>query len=476
MDLIFYILGSIALFLAFTFFYFSRQPAGYPPIYHYAWNALSGKYAMKDNGPVKLFEEGYKAKGEIYTLNVGYRRVTMMLGPDAAASFFTQRDTVVSQREVYKFTVPVFGPNIVYDSPLKTMYEQLKFIKHGLIGPAMREHSRNIISETVNYFSDWPDSGEIDLHDTMSKLTILTASRCLLGEEIRNTLHDQVADLYQDLSDGMTHLTFFFPNFPCEKHRKRDHARREMVKIFSKSIEARRANPRPANSDLLQVFIDSDYDNGRKLTTEEICGLLLAALFAGQHTSTITATWCGLNIMRDQETHLPILLEEQKRVLAEHKGEVNHASLEDMIYLTDCVRETLRMYPPLTSLMREVTQDFKFKEYTVPKGDIVMTCPSVNHHLDTVFTNPSKFDPARFDKNGRHEDKTPFAFNAFGAGRHVCLGRTFGLLQIKAIWSTLLRTYDFEMMSEMPEIDYAHLVAGPKHPTMVRYKKKSVPL
>ena len=34
-------------------------------------------------------------------------------------------------------------------------------------------------------------------------------------------------------------------------------------------------------------------------------------------------------------------------------------SLEDMKYLTDCVRETLRMYPPLTCLMREVLTPFQ---------------------------------------------------------------------------------------------------------------------
>ena len=33
---------------------------------------------------------------------------------------------------------------------------------------------------------------------------------------------------------------------------------------------------------------------GRSTTDEEICGLLIAALFAGQHTSSITTSWTGL--------------------------------------------------------------------------------------------------------------------------------------------------------------------------------------
>lgn len=43
-----------------------------------------------------------------------------------------------------------------------------------------------------------------------------------------------------------------------------------------------------------QAFIDARYKNPNRPTTdEEITGLLIAALFAGQHTSSITSTWTG---------------------------------------------------------------------------------------------------------------------------------------------------------------------------------------
>ena len=52
--------------------------------------------------------------------------------------------------------------------------------------------------------------------------------------------------------------------------------------------------------------------------------------------------------------------------------------------------------------MRKVLQPFKYKDYVVPKGDIVITVPGVNHHLESIFKNPYEFDPARFDKKGRY--------------------------------------------------------------------------
>lgn len=52
--------------------------------------------------------------------------------------------------------------------------------------------------------------------------------------------------------------------------------------------------------DMLQVLIDSRYRNvygGRATTDEEIAGLLIAILFAGQHTSSVTASWTGYRML-----------------------------------------------------------------------------------------------------------------------------------------------------------------------------------
>src|SRR3546814_5361482 len=55
------------------------------------------------------------------------------------------------------------------------------------------------------------------------------------------------------------------------------------------------------SSDLLQVFIDMQYKDGTRLTTDEVVGLLIALLFAGQHTSSITSTWTTMLLLRSEE-------------------------------------------------------------------------------------------------------------------------------------------------------------------------------
>ncbi len=53
----------------------------------------------------------------------------------------------------------------------------------------------------------------------------------------------------------------------------------------------------------MQVLIDSKYEkvyNGRMTNDKEICGLLIAMLFAGQHTSSITSSWTGLFMLANK--------------------------------------------------------------------------------------------------------------------------------------------------------------------------------
>lgn len=67
-------------------------------------------------------------------------------------------------------------------------------------------------------------------------------------------------------------------------------------------IQARRSSP-VKEEDVLQQFCDARYQNvygGRQMTEEEIAGLLIAVLFAGQHTSSITSSWTGYFMINDK--------------------------------------------------------------------------------------------------------------------------------------------------------------------------------
>lgn len=106
---------------------------------------------------------------------------------------------------------------------------------------------------------------------------------------------NDLALLYHHLDLGINPITAFLPWFSYSPAAKlRDQARDKIVEIFSAIMKQRRENPNETYDDVLDIMMRSTYKDGTKVSDEHIVGILLAGLFAGQHTSTITATWTAL--------------------------------------------------------------------------------------------------------------------------------------------------------------------------------------
>ena len=423
-------------------------------------------------GPMGLMARAFPKFGEVFTVPVFHERITFLIGPKVSEFFFKAKDSEMSQKEVYEFNVPTFGKGVVFDVDHQTRAEQFRFFADSLKSERLRTYVGMMVKEAYMFFEKWGDEGEVDLLNELSELIVLTASRCLLGREIRENLFSEVTALVHDLDKGMVPLSVFFPYAPIKAHRKRDKARKDLARIFDKVIQDRRASG-SLEPDVLQTFIDARYKDGSKLTNDQVLGMLIAVLFAGQHTSSITSTWTGLLSIANKERVMPVLEQEQKQILKKHGNKIDFDILAEMDELHFAVKEALRMHPPLIMLLRKAQVSFDVettdgKKYTIPKGHICATSPAFAHRMDSVYKNPDTYDPQRFK-----DDKTPFAsYIGFGAGRHGCMGETFAYMQIKTIWSVLIRNYEFELVGKLPEPDYEGMVVGPKHPCTIRYKKR----
>jgi sterol 14alpha-demethylase len=371
---------------------------------------------------------------------------------------------------------PVFGPNIIYDASRKNRQVQFQGMANGLRVSRLKGYVPKIERETRQYLALWGEKGEIDLLNALSELTILTSSRCLHGDDVREQMFKEVSELYHDLDQGLTPLTVFWPTAPTPEHAKRDAARKQMVQLFTKVIKDRRENPGKGSdgTDILSIFMDLKYKDGTKITEQEVTGLLIALLFAGQHTSCITSTWTSLFIANNTTVMDRIVTEQEK--IMKGKESLDFDDVNEMQLLHDCIRESLRLCPPLILLIRKAMIDCQVtaggKTYTIPKNDMVCVAPSVGMRIASVFPKPDTFDPDRFGE-GREEHKIPYAYMGFGGGMHSCMGQNFAFVQVKTILSVLFREYKIERIApEMPEINYAAMVVGPKGDCRVRYTKR----
>jgi sterol 14-demethylase len=422
-------------------------------------------------GAIQLLFRAHREHGEIAALNVFHRRMVAVFGPDAHEAVFRAPDTVLSPAEAYKIMTPVFGKGIVYDAPPDKQAEQFKMLLPALKDKRMRTYGEAVVQETEESVRSWGDHGTLDIVEFCRILTNFTSSRCLLGREFREGMNDEFASVYHDLEMGVTPLAYLNAHLPIPSFIRRDRARLRLVEMISRITEARRREKR-TGEDFLQTLMDARYTDGRGLTEDEITGLLLAGMFAGHHTSSVTTAWTMIELLRNPVA-LQRAIAEVDRVFAGGRA-VNHAALRELTFIENAVKETLRLHPPLFMLVRVTQQDWVFKDWFLPKGTWILVSPTVSHRIPEVFPHPETFDPDRFAPP-REEDKRDFAYIAFGGGRHKCLGNAFAILQIKAILALLLGQYEFELAGDPVESDFHGLVVGPKVPCRLRYDRRASP-
>ncbi|KAL5724499.1 sterol 14alpha-demethylase [Ranunculus cassubicifolius] len=470
------ILATIVIAKLLSVLLIPRSKKRLPPVVK-TWPVLGGLLRFM-KGPIVMLREEYPKLGSVFTLNLLNKNITFFIGPEVSAHFFKASESDLSQQEVYQFNVPTFGPGVVFDVDYSVRQEQFRFFTEALRVNKLKAYVDHMVVEAEDYFSKWGDSGEVDLKYELEHLIILTASRCLLGREVRDKLFDDVSALFHDLDNGMLPISVIFPYLPIPAHRKRDRARKKLSEIFANIITSRKTTGKSEN-DMLQCFIDSKYKDGRPTTDAEVTGLLIAALFAGQHTSSITSTWTGAYLLKHNQ-YFSAVVDEQKNLMKKHGDKVDHDILSEMDSLYRCIKEALRLHPPLILLLRSSHSEFSVetregKQYDIPEGHIVAASPAFANRLPHIFKDPDVYDPDRFAV-GREEDKAAGAFSyiSFGGGRHGCLGEPFAYLQIKAIWSHLLRNFEFELISPFPEIDWNAMVVGVKGKVMVRYKRRKL--
>lgn len=420
---------------------------------------------------IGLLTRASREQGEVAAFQVFHRNMVAMFGPEANEAVFRAPDSLLSPTEAYKITTPVFGKGIVYDASPEKMAEQLKMLLPALRDRRMRTYGEAVVAETEASIRPWGQAGVVDFVDFCRQLTNFTSSRCLLGKEFREGMSEEFAKVYQHLEGGLTPLAYVNAHLPIPSFKRRDKARVRMVEMIGQIVAQRRSDRREGE-DFLQTLMESSYADGSMLTEHEITGLLLAGMFAGHHTSSVTTAWTILDLLQNP-AYLQRCIAEVDRVFGAGQP-VTHAALRELTVVENAVKESLRLHPPLFMLVRVANEDFSYKDYVIPKGTWIVVSPTVSHRLPEVFRDPDAFDPDRFVAP-REEDKRPFSYIAFGGGRHKCLGNAFAILQVKAIVALLLGQFEFGLMGDAIDTDFHGLVVGPKEPCRIRYRRRAEP-
>ena len=419
---------------------------------------------------IGLLQKTYDECGRVGRFKLFGKDMILFTGPEAHEALFRQPDEVLSPNAAYKMMIPVFGEGVAYGAEPSKMAEQMHMLYPALRNNRMRTYTEIVARETLDIIDGWGDEGEIEASAFFGMLTNFTSSSCLLGKEFRNEMSEEFAKVYYDLERGIVAWGYIHPYLPIPAFRRRDRARARLGGMVSDIVRKRKESGY-RGEDFLQTLMDAEYTDGTKLSDHEITGMLVAAMFAGHHTSSVTTAWTLIELLQ----HPLFLREVRDEIRARYaEGEdYSFLSLRDLAATEAAVKEALRIHPPLFILLRAALQDCEILGFQVKKGNWVAVSPMVAHRDPEVFQNPLDFDPNRYGP-GREEDKRPFGYIAFGGGRHKCMGNAFAILQIKTIIAVLLNRYDFELVGDPIETDFQGLVLGPKPPIRIRYRRRAL--
>ncbi|CAE6421570.1 unnamed protein product [Rhizoctonia solani] len=115
----------------------------------------------------------------------------------------------------------------------------------------------------------------------------------------------------------------------------------------------------------------------------------------------------------------------------------------DLPYLECVLLETLRWYPvtPL-SIPRRVNHDDEYRGYRIPANSTVYNNVYAITRDESIFPDPEKFIPERFDENRvGHTPLSPRDI-IFGVGRRICPGQFVADASIYLVMASLLATMD----------------------------------
>jgi sterol 14-demethylase len=426
--------------------------------------------------PIGLLERTRTECGDAGEFRLADKDVVLLTGAEANEVFFRATDDDLDQAAAYPFMKPIFGEGVVFDAPPERRREQLHNM--ALRDKMMRGHAQTIQREVEEMVARWTEAGtgEIDLLDWFAELTIYTSSSCLVGRRFRLDLDHRFAELYHDLERGTDALAFVDAYADIESFRRRDEARVEMVALIQEIIDKRTAEGPPADDDrdLLDVLISiRDEEGNLRFDADNITGMFISMMFAGHHTTSGTAAWTLIELLRNPDEMAAVVAELDE--LYADGAEVSYQALRSMPRLEGAIKESLRLHPPLILLLRVANVDLDVAGIHIPAGKMVGASPWVSNRLPEAFGDGDAFRPGRYLEDPAADAANPWNWIPFGAGRHRCVGAQFAMMQLKAIFSVLLKDWSFEAAQPLDSYrnDLSKMVIQLQQPCLATYARRT---
>lgn len=214
--------------------------------------------------------------------------------------------------------------------------------------------------------------------------------------------------------------------------------------------------------DLLNMLLESRYEDGSSMPDRQLIDELLI-LFTAGHETTANALSFTLLLLAQHPEIQEQLYQEVVGVDLEQSGADLMQKLMELHFVKQCLEESMRLYPPVYVIDRMATQDDTFQELSLPKGTMVLMSMYELHRHPNFWERPAEFLPDRFttlDRKDYAEHYYPF-----GAGPRMCVGNNFAMYEMIIALAEIVRKYKIYTSLKTIEVN-----------PLISLKPKCVPL
>ncbi|WMV39881.1 hypothetical protein MTR67_033266 [Solanum verrucosum] len=390
---------AIFLFLLQVFFLLARRirsskrvppgSLGFPVI----GQSLGLLRAMKANTAEKWLDERVQKYGPISKLSLFGKPTVFIYGQAANKFLFTSDGSVLTSKQPQSLKM-ILGDRCL----LEMNDEDHKRVRDALVLPLMKTLTFDIICSL------------------------------LFGLE-RGARRDQVVRYFQQMIEGMWSIPI---NLPFTRFNRSIKASKDVQKMLKQLISEKRHefdnNLASSHQDLITCLLSIRGENKQELMSEnEIIHNVMLIMVAGYATSSVLITFMVRLLAKNPNIHAAVLKEQEEIAQSKSPGEsLTWEDLGNMKYTWRVAMETMRMFPPIFGGFRQTVKDIEYGGYLIPKGWQIFLVTAKTHMNSSIFQEPEKFDPARFENTA---SLPPYNFVPFGGGARICPGYKFAKIE-----------------------------------------------
>lgn len=201
-----------------------------------------------------------------------------------------------------------------------------------------------------------------------------------------------------------------------------------VTKYVQRSQEALRAKSpeeiKKGNISLIESLLLTD-----GILPEDILTVLLDMMIIGVNTTVHSVAFLLYHLARCPRAQHKLYDE-----IKDTPAKLDKNDLKKMRYLQACIKESLRLKPPMPVLSRILTKDIIVYNYVIPKGTYVLLATHLSSTKEEFFEDAEKFKPDRWLSPEMSESRLEnLASIPFGYGSRACLAKDLAETQIGTV-------------------------------------------